>query len=419
MYGDPLPARVRVLILGGGIHGVGVLHDMASRGWSDIHLVEKSVLGFGTSSRSTKLIHGGLRYLKRLTDFGLVAEALRERRILMELVPDLVHPVELLFPILKKGGMPRLMVKTGLTLYDKLAGRSEIAPHKGLMPAEIAEKAPILNMDLFKHVYSFWDAQTDDMGLVRRAAASAHKLGAGITEHAEVIQLTPSDDGWDVKIKLSSGKIHTVSALYVINALGPWANQILEQSAIKPTHRGINNKGIHLLFPDIGLKAGLFLQSISDSRIFFVLPWQGHTIVGTTEDLYPGNPDEVGVKESEIHYLLDNCNRFLKEPLQFRQITRVFAGLRWLAMEAGHGLSDTSRAYVIGEKAHKRGLLMTLYGGKLTTYRNLSKTIGDRITRHFGEYRESRTHLAENWAAPQEPSEDIPSVLARFEPVHA
>src|SRR5688572_18461828 len=122
-YTDELPTRVRVLVLGGGIHGAGVLHDMASRGWRDVHLLEKSRLGDGTSSKSTKLIHGGLRYLRRLSDFGLVAEALRERQTLMRLAPDLVTPVELLFPILKRGGMPRAMVKTGLSLYDRLAGR--------------------------------------------------------------------------------------------------------------------------------------------------------------------------------------------------------------------------------------------------------------------------------------------------------
>lgn len=419
MYGDALPARVRVLVLGGGIHGAGVLHDMASRGWTDIHLVEKATLGSGTSSRSTKLIHGGLRYLKRLSDFGLVAEALRERRVLMELVPDLVRPVELLFPILKQGGMPRLMVKTGLALYDKLAGRFEIYPHKGLDESEIEQKAPMLDMQLFSRVYSFWDAQTDDMGLVRRVAASAHKLGAGITEGAEVTRLSPSEDGWDVEIRTANGQIQRVSALYVVNALGPWANDILERSGVKPTHRAINNKGIHLLLPDIGLKAGLFLQSMSDSRIFFVLPWCGYTLVGTTEDHYPGDPDDVAVKEQEVQYLLENCNRFLRQPLEAKQIVRVFAGLRWLALEAGHGLSDTSRAYVIGERTNKRGMLMTLYGGKLTTYRNLSKTIGDRITRHFGEFRESRTDRAEAWASGVELRGATESILERFEQAHA
>lgn len=401
-YFDPLPTRVRVLILGGGIHGAGTLHDMASRGWRDIHLIEKDVLGAGTSSRSTKLIHGGLRYLRRLSDFGLVSEALRERKTLMELAGDLVQPIELYFPILKEGGMARVTVKAGLTLYDKLAGKFRLTPHRAVSDEEIAEHAPMLNRSMCTAVYSFWDGQTDDVGLVNRVAASARKLGAGITEGCRATKITQSEDGFDVEVRLSDGSKRVVSALYVVNTVGPWANRLLEESGIQPTHRAINNKGSHLLFDDIGLKVGLFLQAGEGGRIFFMLPWQGFTLVGTTEDLYSEDPDNLQVTETEIRYLLENCNRFLTKPLQHSEIKKVFAGLRWLAVEEGHSISETSRAYVIGEKPGKRGLLLTLYGGKLTTYRNLSKTIGDRITRHFGEFRPSLTDTPEAWAKANE-----------------
>jgi glycerol-3-phosphate dehydrogenase len=404
---------VRVLVLGGGIHGVGLLHDMASRGWRDIHLVEKSAIGCGTSSRSTKLIHGGLRYLKRLSDFGLVAEALRERRMLMDLAPDLVQPVELFFPILKQGGMPRLMVKAGLTLYDKLAGKYRLEPHRTVGDAEIEAKTPVLNRDAVGSVFSFWDGQTDDLGLVARVAASARKLGAGITEGCAATRIVPNEDGWSVEVRTRTGQLRTISALYVVNAVGPWANTLLEASGIPPTHRAINNKGSHLLFRDLGLKAGLFLQSSTDSRIFFLLPWQGFTLLGTTEELYEGDPDRVHVKDSEVQYLLANCNKFLKQPLGERDVLATFAGLRWLAVEVGHGISDTTRAYVIGERASRRGLLLTLYGGKLTTYRNLSKTLGDRITRHFGEFRPSLTDTPPSWAARAE-TPDWAQVATRF-----
>lgn len=414
MESERLPTRVRVLIIGGGIHGVGLLHDMASRGWTDIHLIEKSTLGDGTSSKSTKLIHGGLRYLKRLSDYGLVAEALKERSILMSLVPDLVRPVELLFPIMREGGMPRLLVKAGLTIYDKLAGKYGINAHKTLLAAEVTAKAPMLDQSLATRVYSFWDGQTDDLGLVRRVAASALKLGAGISEGVEATRVTPSEDGWDVEIKKPNGDIQKMSALYVVNATGPWANRLLERSKLAPTHRAINDKGVHLLMEDIGLKSGLFLQSIGDGRIFFVLPWGGYTLVGTTEDLYPGDPDAVGVSDAEVRYLLDNCNRFFTTPLKEANIVRAFAGLRWLAVEAGHGISDTSRAHVIGEKESRRGLLMTLYGGKLTTYRNLSRQLGDRITKHFGEYHPSTTDQASSWAVATDRLAKTPTILQRF-----
>lgn len=413
-YTDELPTRVRVLVLGGGIHGVGVLHDMVSRGWHDIHLIEKTHLGDGTSSKSTKLIHGGLRYLRRLSDFGLVTEALRERQMLLRLAPDLVHPVELLFPILRQGGMPRLMVKTGLTLYDRLAGKFRLAPHKALTSAEVSEKAPMLDQSIASTVYSFWDAQTDDLGLVARVAASAHKLGAGITEGVRAERMTQTEDGWDVEVLTPSGEIKTISALYVVNALGPWANTFLEASGIQPTHQGVNNKGAHLIFDDLGLKAGLFLQSSKgDGRIFFMLPWEGVTLLGTTEDLYSGDPDKVSVTEADIEYLLENCSRFLKKPLTRADVRQVFVGLRWLAVEAGHSLTETSRAYELGERPGKRGMLLTLYGGKLTTYRNLSRELGDRITKHFGEFHPSRTDDAACWVTSAE-TPPLLGPIARF-----
>lgn len=402
IYQDEIPTRVRLLVLGGGIHGAGILHDMASRGWRDIHLVEKSVIGAGTSSRSTKLIHGGLRYLKHLRDFGLVTEGLRERHNLLALAPDLVHPIELLFPILKKGGMPRLMVKTGLTLYDRLAGRFALDRHRFVTMEQARAKAPGLALEKFSSIYAFFDAQTDDLSLTQRIAASAKKLGAGLTEGCRAQRITPTEDGWNVELELHDGRRKVVSALYIVNALGPWANMLLENSQIKPTHHAVNNKGVHLLFKDMGLKSGLFLQSPNDQRIFFVLPWLGHTLVGTTEELYTGHPDDLTVRADEVEYLLQRCNRYLLAPLRASDIVTSFAGLRWLPMEGGSNITETSRAYVIGERTAKRGLLVTLYGGKLTTYRNLAKTMGDRITTHFGEFRPSQTHNQATWVSAAE-----------------
>ena len=187
LYKHDLPKRVRVLIIGGGIHGVGVLHDLVSRDLQDVFLVEKNTLAKGTSSKSTKLIHGGLRYLKRFSDFNLVAESLRERRLLLNLAPDIVHPLELLFPIMKKGGEKSFIVKAGLTLYDKLAGKSGIRKHR-IVPKIEAEKAvPLLDVEKFKKIYSFWDGQTDDFALVHRVAASAVAFGGKISENCEEI----------------------------------------------------------------------------------------------------------------------------------------------------------------------------------------------------------------------------------------
>ena len=415
MFQQPLPQRVRVLILGGGIHGVGILHDMASRGWHDIHLLEKNTLGHGTSSRSTKLIHGGLRYLQRIHDFPLVAEALRERRALMEVAGDLVHPLEFVFPILKSGGASRFKVKIGLSLYDALAGRHNVGRHHSLSESEALARAPVINPFMFSSYFSFWDCQTDDLALVRRAAYSACRLGAGVSEGHRVASISRAEDGWNVEVVKPDGSLVTISALYVVNAMGPWANKVLEASGIEPTHKAVNNKGAHLVFPDLGLKAGLFLQSPEDNRIFFVLPWLGKTLVGTTEKLFSGNPDDLVVTDDEIDYLMGHCNRYLKAPLLKSKIEATFAGLRWLAVEEGRSISATSRSHVLGAIASGRGVMLTLYGGKLSTYRALAEEIGDKICAHFGDESRSRTSQASVWFRESGAAASAGDAVKRFE----
>lgn len=412
MFQQTIPQRVRVLVVGGGIHGVGVLHDLASRGWQDVHLIEKNTLGHGTSSRSTKLIHGGLRYLERLHDFPLVAEALRERRILMNVAGDLVHPLEFVFPILKKGGAPWIKVKAGLSLYDFLAGRYNVGRHHGLSESEAVARAPIIEPEKFSSYFSFWDCQTDDLALVRRAAASAVRLGAGVTEGCLATGIRRTEDGWEVDVRKADGSKATISCLHVVNALGPWANRFLEQSGIEPTHRAVNNKGSHLVFPDLGLKAGLFLQSPEDNRIFFVLPWLGKTLVGTTEKIFDGNPDDMKVTKDEIDYLISHCNRYLKTPLKESAIVATFAGLRWLAIEKGHDISSTSRSHQLGLLESSRGLLITLYGGKLSTYRALAEEIGDLVCTRSADDARSKTALASSWYHQSVPAS--PDIVNRF-----
>jgi glycerol-3-phosphate dehydrogenase len=415
MFQQPLPQRVRVLILGGGIHGAGILHDLASRGWQDVHLLEKKHLGHGTSSRSTKLIHGGLRYLQRIHDFPLVAEALRERRILMEVAADLVHPLEFVFPVLRSGGASWLKIKTGLALYDFLAGKSNVGHHRQISESVALDLAPAIDPSKFTRYFSFWDCQTDDLALVRRAAWSAVKMGAGVSEGHKAVRIAKAGDGWNVDVCRPDGSIVTVSCLYLVNALGPWANHLLDASGIHPTHEAINNKGSHLVFPDIGLKAGLFLQSPEDNRIFFVLPWLGKTLIGTTETAFSGDVDDMRVSSDEISYLLARCNRYLKRPLREQEIEASFAGLRWLACEKGHSISSTSRSHLVGKISSGRGALFTLYGGKLSTYRALSEEIGTIIARGFGDETASRTRDPACWFHPPGVETSGLDVLSRFD----
>jgi glycerol-3-phosphate dehydrogenase len=398
--------RYRVVILGGGIHGVGVSHDLASRGWKDVLVVERSEVGAGTSSKSTKLIHGGLRYLQHPRDFPLVAEGLGERALLTKLVPDLVKPLPFIFPVMRSGGMPRFIIKIGLTLYDLLSWGRSLGSHKWLTLEDAFKDAPILDKSVFKGFYRFYDGQTDDLALVRRVADSARMLGATISEHTKVIRIDHDPTGWRLEL-LCNGVSKHVTAKFVVNALGPWAHEILDASGIQPQVDGFNNSGIHLLVRDLGLKSGLFLQSPEDGRIFFVLPWQGLTLIGTTEDIVAGPPDSCTVETYQIDYLLERCNRFLSVKLAPNDILATFTGMRWLA-KAKHGsISDTSRTHLITEHWRGRDVLYTIYGGKLTAYRSLSEELGDRIAHTFGDRTRSNTKLVEYWAKP----EDLPPDL--------
>lgn len=413
MIRDPLPKRVRALVLGGGIHGVGVLHDLVSRGWKDVHLVEKNRLASGTSSRSTKLIHGGLRYLEKISQFGMVSESLHERSFLLSTVPDLVKPLEFIFPIEKKEFFKSMFIRTGLTIYDVLSGKKNIHPHHSLSIQEVQQKASILATDKFSHFYSFWDAQVDDLALVWRVGQCAASMGAGISEGCSVVGMRPDADGWLVDLRTLDGQIHQVSALYVLNCLGPWSNQFLEQAGIKPSVHGINNKGTHIIIGDRGLKTGLFLRSPVDGRVVFVLPWKGMTLLGTTEDIYQGNPDSVSPSEADIDYILASCNYYLNTTVRKQDILCSFAGLRWLAESSSRTLSGVSRESLMSEHVSGRGLMITVYGGKLTSYRALAEKIGDRVTSHFGQFTPTCTGNKESWNLTRD-MDMIPGVPDRF-----
>lgn len=388
--------KTPIIILGGGIHGVGVLHDLCSRGFTNVRLYEKGTLGSGTSSKSTKLIHGGLRYLERPSQIPLVYECLHERSLLLKLAPDLVHPIELMLPVPKKNLQELIRIKIGLSLYDFLAGSSGIASHRVLNLEEACEKVPLLKNMKEHRVYSYWDAQTDDQALVRRVAHSAEKLGGLALEEHEVIHLWDRGNFWELAVKDKSGRETLVKAAYVINCLGPWANDFLERNSFHPTHKGENNKGTHLLFKDFSLKAGLLLKAL-DRRVFFVLPWKGKTLVGTTEELFEGDQDKVFASEEEIQYLLDSFERALGVRLKRNDMEKHFSGLRWLAVEKGKSLTRTSRESVWGTHENQNGFLLTLYGGKLTSYRKLCEKIGGLVSKSAHVSTPTRTHLKESW----------------------
>lgn len=420
-----LPGRSRVIIVGGGIHGVGLSHDLASRGWRDTLLLEQNTLGSGTSTWSTKLIHGGLRYLQNPRQFSLVQESLRERKLLCELAPDIVKPLPLIYPIRKKGGRSPYVVRSGLWLYDRLAGKRNLHKHLPMNTAELEATLVGFNTELFSRGFTFWDAQTDDQRLVIRVASSAVRLGATLAEGVCVRKIEHTEHGMSLQVQDSKGHQRRLSALYVVLATGPWSHELLQRSQIKPRVEAVKNRGSHLLVDDIGLKVGLFLESPRrrDRRIFFALPWGGYTLIGTTEVLHSAAADQQRPSEQEIDELLEHFNAYRCEKISRKNIRYVFSGLRWLpcAEEGGDDLSNLSRESLLHFQRGSGGSggLWTIYGGKLTGYRLLARDLADQVLREFGTLSPSCTHRPELWAREGEDIKDAQPYEQRFIKIHA
>lgn len=399
---------VDVLILGGGIHGVGVLHDLASRGIEAV-LLEKSHVGAGTSSKSTKLIHGGLRYLRNIGDFHLVREALRERHLLSKLAPDIVQPIRLVIP--EASWWQSVVVSCGIGLYRNLAGSRSLGPNKKISKQEVEDLVPLLDSDHFSRFHCYWDGQTDDLSLVRRVAASASLLGARIFENCQATQLTDDGQHFTTSFRNLANKTEQLKSRCIINCLGPWANTFLIENGFSPQYIADSNKGIHLVVRDFGLKAGLFLP-VEGGRFIFVLPWEGSTLIGTTEGLFSGNPDHCEADEAEIKYLLDKINNFINPQLTPDDIQYVFAGIRWLPHQPEKSITRASRESVLAVEERNGKLLATLYGGKLTTYRSFSEEIGDLVAKNLGVRKPSRTMESDSWTSEPQPWVNFPQ---RFE----
>lgn len=368
---------MRIAVIGGGINGAGITWELARKDY-DVVLFEQGRCGAQTSSATTKMIHGGVRYLEGL-HLGLVHEALRDRAWLLRNLPQLVHPMEILLPIYSDSPRSRLEIRVGLTLYDLLAGRQNIARHRDLSKEEILRRAPLTPHEL-RGGFSYWDAQVDDSALVRAVVDSAAREGATIREQTPVTGLRVDGDGWHVQT--SGGESHFDM---VINAAGPWMNQLLERNGIRAPYRLSLVRGSHLILKKRISRYGLLLQSATDRRVFFVLPWKETTLVGTTEVVQHEPPDGVQASDEEIDYLLGRFNRYFREKLTRDSIESTFAGVRPLVGRASNP-SAIGREY----RVIRRENLINVFGGKMTTFMSLARRVGLRVDNYFGQPREAR-----------------------------
>ncbi|HSP33359.1 MAG TPA: FAD-dependent oxidoreductase, partial [Thermoanaerobaculia bacterium] len=272
---DTYVKRKRVAVIGGGINGAGISWELARRDY-EVVLFERGECGAQTSSRSTKMIHGGLRYLEHL-QFGVVRESLRDRAWLLEHAPELVKPLEIFLPVYDDSPRSRLTIRTGLVLYDLLAGRENIQRHRSFSRDEILARGPLVDSGL-RGGFSYWDAQTDDYELVRTVVASAAAEGAAICEHTPVDALTRHGNHWAVQTTRSKEPFH-----FVVNAAGPWMNEFLRANRILASYVLSLIRGTILVLTRRISDVGFLLQSTDDQRVFFVLPWKRTSLVGTTE----------------------------------------------------------------------------------------------------------------------------------------
>ncbi len=403
--------RFDVVVIGGGITGAGVALDAASRGYS-VALVERDDYACGTSSRSSKLVHGGLRYLQNF-DLGLVREALLERALMVNLAPHLVKPLPLLIPFFE-GKRPDRLTGVGLNMYDVMtterlrrrpgrrARRAEVeyeewSPdrHRTLDGDEVVERLPALASRNPTSAYMFYDCQTDDVRLVLTALGEAERFGAVCANRCGVDGLI-EDAGRAAGVRCTdttSGRAFEIRADNVVNATGVWADQIrpeeLHDEAEVPVIRP--SRGTHVLLADedLPVRSGAVIPA-EGGRTVFVLPWLGRTLVGTTDKDYEGPLAHIPPDEGDIDYLLGACNEFFEIGLTGVDVVGAYAGVRPLI-----STGDPKKSVDISRKAElyeTSSGLVTITGGKLTTWRRMGKLAVDRIVEREGREAPCRTH---------------------------
>ncbi len=386
-----------VLVIGGGITGAGVALDAAARGLR-VGLVERRDFASGTSSWSTKLVHGGIRYLPQL-DLGLVHEALVERGRLIRLAPYLVEPLPFVLPLyrfnrhplgLKRTPPPGLLmslyIRTGLTAYDLLAGRLNVGRHRRLSQSEVARLAPRLRRDGLFDIYAYYDARTDDARLVMNVLLTAVRHGAVICNYCEVVGFEKRSGrlvGAVVRDTLD-GYEFVVRAQVFVNATGIHGEELERLTGDGPDVHIVPSKGVHLVLEREAVElseAALVLPETRDKRLLFLVPYGPRAILGTT-DTGMGPLDEPRADDEDIDYLLEHANLYWTRALTRRDVVSAYAGYRPLIRRGlAESTAELSRSHVLVE--HENGLISIL-GGKLTTYRHMAEETVDRITFRLG-----------------------------------
>ncbi len=394
-----------LLIIGGGINGCGIARDAAGRGLS-VLLVEQDDLAAATSSWSSKLIHGGLRYLEQY-EFRLVREALQERDVLLRIAPHIIHPLEFILPH-DRSMRPAWMIRLGLFLYDHLGGQISLPGSRGVTfpdPRYSAGLKPDIPRGFF---YS--DAQVDDARLTILNAVSARERGATVLTRTRCTAAKRGAEHWSVTLSnTTTGATHEVQARGVVNAAGPWVKQLLDQAIHIPSAHAIKLvKGSHIVVPRVHEHPHAYILQNDDRRVVFIIPYEDRfSLIGTTDVALTSLEGAERISPEEITYLLRAANRFLAQPLSEQDIVWSYAGVRPLYDDGSDNPAEVTRDYVLKVDHHEGQLpVLSIFGGKITTYRRLAEHVLQELKPFYPAMSAPWTHTGSL------PGGDIKSVTA-------
>jgi glycerol-3-phosphate dehydrogenase len=409
-----------VFVVGGGINGAGVARDLAGRGWRVI-LCEQDDLASHTSSAATKLIHGGLRYLEHY-EFALVRKALQEREVLLRCAPHIIRPLRFVMPH-DPSMRPAWMIRAGLFLYDHLAAR-DVLPGTASIDLHGHALGECLQPHL-RRAFVYSDAWVDDARLVVLAALDAQARGAEILTRTRCVSAQRRQHWWEIGVQPQGGALRQLSARALVNAAGPWAESFLRTQARPAQGEMLASrslrliKGSHIVVPRCFEHDHAYVFQNADKRIIFAIPYEGaFTLIGTTDVELQGEPRNAGIDADETRYLCQQASRYFKRPIAPADVVWSYSGVRPLLDDASGDPSAVTRDYLL-ESNREAAPLLSIWGGKITTFRKLAQDAADEIGRMLGG---SKTHWTEKaslpggdfsgWiGAPQRPDTDFDRFL--------
>lgn len=392
MHGATLMNRpvYDLAIIGGGVNGCGIARDAAGRGLS-VFLCEQNDLASGTSSASTKLIHGGLRYLEYY-EFRLVREALKEREVLLQTAPHIIWPLRFILPH-HQGLRPYWLIRLGLFLYDNLGNR-KLLPGTTTVDLTRDEAGKPLKK-LFSKGFEYSDCWVIDSRLVVLNAMDARDHGAHIQPQTKCLSATRANGAWTLELEDTlSGATSTINAKSVVNATGPWLDTFLTHASHTDTGEHIRMvKGSHVIVDKLFSHQRCYIFQNSDGRIIFAIPYeQDFTLIGTTDVDYHGDPGEVAIDEEEIDYLCKAASEYFTTPITPKNVVSSYSGIRPLFDDGKSDAKSATRDYVLKvDEEDNRAPLLSIYGGKITTYRKLAEAVLKKLEKYFPKMKDTWT----------------------------